>query len=130
MDIGIRTDKTVGILRKLPNGWGGDTSKKPSVKAINKTKKVLNELEVSRMPWPSIIPVPTGGVVMTWASISRDIMVIIDSDGDIQFSTSLKKIDLSSGEVVERLDADGHITDLSTLSHMLAWFCTDQAAPC
>lgn len=126
----LKTDKTVGVLKKLPNGWGGDTSKKPSVKAINKTRKVLKELETSHMPWPAIIPVQTGGVVLTWVSINRDIMVIIDSDGDIQFSTSLKKVDIDSGEVVERLDADGHITDLSTLSHMLAWFCTDQAAPC
>lgn len=129
MEAGMRTEKMVGILRKLPDGWGGDTSKKPSVKAINKTKKVLRELEVGHMPWPSIIPVQNGGVVMTWVSTNRDIMVIIDSDGDIQFSTSLKKVD-DSGEIIERLDADGHITDLSTLSHMLAWFCTDQAAPC
>lgn len=125
-----KSDRIVGNLRKLPEGWGGDSCKKPTTKAINKTKRVLKELETNKLPWPKVIPVQTGGVVMTWVSTNRDIMVVIDSDGDMQFSTSLKKVDIDSGEIIERMDADGHITDLSSISHMMAWFCIDQAAAC
>lgn len=130
MDNLAKADKIVSNLKRLPNGWNGDSSKKPSIKALNKTKKVLKELETYKLPWPSVVPVKTGGIIMTWVSVCKDIMVVIDPDGDIQFNTSLKKIDIDSGEVVERMESDGHILDVASISHMLAWFCLDQAAQC
>lgn len=122
----MRTEKIVDNLKKLPDGWGGEMSKKPTLKAVKKIKKLLSTIEQSRMPWPNVSAVPNGGVVLTWMSLTRDILMTIDTDGDVQFVTSLKKLD-ETAEVVERLDSEGHVTDMKTIDYMMAWYCSDKA---
>lgn len=125
----VRTEKIVQNLKKLPDGWGGDMSKKPTVKAVRKIKKVLTALESGHMPWPNITVTANGGIILTWISLSRDILMTVDTDGDIQFVTSLKKLEIDTCEIIDRLDSEGAITDMQSIDYMMAWFATDKAHP-
>lgn len=120
------TEKVVENLKKLPDGWGGEASKKPAFKAVRKIRKVLSNIENGRMPFPSVTALPNGYVTLTWVSPLREILINVDADGDAQFITSIKKFDAGAGEM-ERLDSEGSLTDLSTVDHMMAWYCQDKA---
>jgi hypothetical protein len=127
----VRTQKIVDNLKRLSDGWGGTPQyKKPASKAVRKITKVLATLETGRMPFPTINAIGNGGIVLTWVSLTRDILLTIDPDGDIQFITSLKKIDAETFEIVERLDSEGAITDMLAIDHMMAWYAMDKAAKC
>lgn len=126
----MRTEKVVEGLRKLPDGWGGSTTKKPTTKAVRKIKKILSTLESGRMPWPVITAVATGGLILTWVSLTRDILMTIDQDGDVQFITSMKKVDIDTAEVMDRIDSEGPISDMLTIDYMMSWFCQERAATC
>lgn len=123
----LLTEKIVGNLRKLADGWGGNMTKKPTVKSVRKLKKVLATIEKGHMPLPRVSPVANGGIMLTWSSFTRDILMTVDPDGDIQFITSLKRLDIDTHEVVERMDSEGAVVDLLTIDHMMAWYCTDKA---
>lgn len=126
----IRTEKVVQNLKQMPDGWAGNLSKKPASKAVRKIRKVLAVLEAGYMPWPDINVVANGGILLTWLSMTRDIMLTIDIDGDIQFATSLKKVDSISNEIIDRLDSEGAVTDMQAIDYMMSWFCSDTAAKC
>jgi hypothetical protein len=126
----IRTEGVVKDLKKMPDGWAGNMSKKPTTKAVNKVKKVLAILESGRMPWPTITVIANGGVMLTWLSTTKDILLTVDTVGDIQFATSHKKIDSASNEVVDRLDSEGSVTDMKALDYMMAWYAADTASAC
>lgn len=126
----MRTEKVVDTLKRLPDGWGGDMTKKPALKAVRKVKKVLSAVELGFMPWPNITAVANGGVMLTWLSLTRDILMTVDTDGDIQFVTSLKKIEIDTAEVMDRLDSEGVVTDMITIDYMMAWFAADSAVRC
>jgi hypothetical protein len=123
----IRTDRIVGNLKRLSDGWGGAMTKKPTVKAVRRLKKILAAIEAGHMPFPVVTAVANGGIVLTWSSIMRDILMTVDTDGDIQFITSLKRLDRETFEVIERTDSEGAVTDIKTIDHMMAWFCLDKA---
>lgn len=123
------TDKVVENLRRLSNGWDGEAAKKPAVKAVRKTKKVLSCIENGRMPFPSVNVMSNGCITLTWVSPTREILINVDADGDIQFVTSLKKFDAEAGDM-ERLDSEGAVTDLLTIDHMMAWYAQDRSARC
>ena len=57
-------------------------------------------------------------------------MLTIDPDGDMQFITSLKKVDLQTFEIVDRLDSEGALVDLQAVDHMMAWYAQDTASHC
>lgn len=120
------TQKIVDNLKKLPDGWGGEASKKPAPKAIRKASKVLSVIEGGRMPFPNVSALPNGCISLTWVSLRREIMMNVDRDGDIQFITSLKQFNVGEGEI-ERMDSEGAVTDLLTIDHMMAWYCQDKA---
>lgn len=126
-NIFIKTAIVVEKLKRLSDGWGGETHKKPAIKAVRRVKRVLNVLEDGHMPWPSVSAVANGGLLLAWTSLQRDIMLTIDPDGDIQFTTSLKKLDISTAEIIERLDSEGSVTDLKMIDHMMAWYCLDKS---
>lgn len=126
-EVFIRTEKVVNSLKALPDGWGGNLSKRPTVKAVRKIKRVLAALEDGHMPWPNVSVAPNGGLLLTWLSLTRDILMTIDTDGDIQFITSLKKLDIESFEIIDRLDSEGAVTDMKSIDHMMAWYCTDKS---
>lgn len=126
----VRTERVVQGLKKLPDGWNGDLSKKPTVKAVNKVKKILAVLESGHMPWPTITVVSNGGVMLTWLSLTRDILMTVDTDGDAQFATTLKKVEIDSCEIIDRLDSEGAVTDLKTIDYMMAWYSLDKASSC
>lgn len=120
------TEHIITQLKKLPDGWGGESTKKPAPKALRKTKKILSCLEAGRMPFPAVNPMPNGCIILNWISPSREIKINVDGDGDMQFVTSLKKFDVQVGEI-ERLDSEGAVTDMLTIDHMMAWYCQDKA---
>ena len=122
-----RTDKIIGNLKTLADGWGGALTKKPTAKAVRRLKKVLETIETSHMPFPVVTAVGNGGMVLTWTSLTRDIMMTVDPDGDIQFVTALKKLDAMTGDLIDRLDSEGAVTDMKTIDHMMAWYCMDKA---
>jgi len=123
----IRTINIVEKFKKIPDGWGGQETKKPAPRAIRKLKKILETLEFGHMPWPTVSVVSNGGFMLTWISLTRDMMMTVDPEGDVQFATALKKIDIDTCEIVERLDSEGIVTDLTTIDQMMAWYCTDKA---
>ncbi len=124
----VRTITAVEKFKKIPDGWGGQETKKPTAKAIRKLKKILEMLESGHMPWPTISVVSNGGFMLTWISLTRDMMMTVDPEGDVQFATALKKIDIDTCEIIERLDSEGIVTDLVTIDQMMAWYCTDKAS--
>lgn len=123
----VRTENVVNQLKKMPDGWGGDTSKKPSPKALRKAKKLLTIIEQGYMPWPSIMVEAVGSLILSWQSATRDILITVDIDGDVQFMTSLKVIDKNTGEIRDRMDSEGHIHDMKTLDSLVVWYCTDKS---
>lgn len=127
----VRTQQIVNNLKKLSAGWGGSQDyKKPATRAVKRLEKLLSRLESGFMPWPNITAVANGGLVLTWVSMSRDIMITIDPDGDIQFVSSLKKVDLQTFEIIDRLDSEGAIVDLQAIDHLMAWYAQDTASRC
>lgn len=123
----IRTDSVVTKLRAMTDGWGGlPTSKKPGRKTLNKMRRILAVLEEARLPWPDVTVVPNGCIVLGWQSLTRDMQMNIDLDGDVQFVTSLKRVD-EGGNVTDQLDSEGHVVDMITVDHMMAWYCMSQA---
>lgn len=126
----MRTEILIDGLKKLSDGWGGDATKKPARKAITKAKKVLSILEAGRMPWPNITVISSGGLVFDWISLTRDIHMNIDADGDIQFVTSLKKVDLQTAQVTDHLESEGSITDINAIDHIIAWYSLDKSHSC
>ena len=122
-----KTEQVLIKLKSLSNDFIGQGSKKPSAKALRKVKKVLTTLESGYMPFPSITPMPTGGIILSWTSMTRDIVMIVDNVGDVQFTTSLKKVDIETAEVVDRLDSEGFVTDMLSIDHIMVWFCADVA---
>ena len=123
----VRTETVVSKLKQLPDGWGGEMTKKPSLEAMARLKKLLLVLERSHMPWPSITAVGNGGFMLTWISMTRDVMVTVDPVGDMQYATALKKLDPETFEIIERYDTEGVVTDAVTIDQMLAWYSTDKA---
>ena len=123
----VRTDKIVGNLKKLADGWGGAMTKKPTVKAVRRLKRILGTIENGYMPFPLVTAVGNGGIVLMWNSFTRDIMMTIDPDGDIQYVTALKKFDLLTEELIDRMDSEGIVTDMKTIEHMMAWYSMDKA---
>lgn len=127
----VRTQQIVDNLKKLSAGWGGSEEyKKPASRAVKRLEKLLSRLEFGFMPWPNITAVANGGLVLTWISMNRDIMVTIDPEGDVQFITSLKKVDLQTFEITDRLDSEGAIVDLQAVDHLMAWYAQDTASHC
>lgn len=125
----VRTESVVTTLRKMPDGWGGvPTSKKPGTKTLRKMRKILAVLESSHLPWPEITVVPNGCVLLIWHSLTRDMQMNVDADGDVQFITSLKNVDMKTGEILDQLDSEGHVIDMLTIDHMMAWYCSTGSA--
>lgn len=124
----ILTNRVIDHLKRLSPSV--EAGKKPTVKVFRKAKKLLSVLEAGHMPWPSIAATRNGGLMFTWTSLTRDVLLIIDSVGDMQFTTSLKKINIDTCEVIERLDSEGSITDMLVIDHMMAWYSQDQAFRC
>lgn len=122
-----RTNRIVAKLKQLPDGWGGEKSKKPSAKAIRRLKKTLTVLESSHMPWPTVTAVSNGGFLLSWISLTRDLIMTVDPVGDMQFGTALKRIDATTTEVVDRIDSEGIVTDMITFDQLIAWYSLDQA---
>jgi len=122
-----RTELVVSNLKKIEDGWGGQKTKKPAYKAIRKVERMLETIEDGYMPWPRVTAVPTGGVVLTWVSATRDIMMVVDSDGDVTFNSSLKNIDKMTHEVIDSLESEGPIPDLKSIDHLMAWYCMDKS---
>lgn len=126
----MRTEMIIEGLRGLDDGWDGGTTKKPARKAITKAKKVLTILETGHMPWPNITAISNGGLVFNWISLTKDIHMNIDADGDIQFLTTLKKVDIQTAQVIDHLNSEGSITDMHAIDHMMAWYSQDSAYNC
>lgn len=118
----VRTENVLQSLKRLKDQKG---TIKPAVKAVKIARQVLVAIESGAMPWPSVSVVSNGGIVLTWISLTRDILLTIDPNGFVQFSTSLKKIDLATAEIVDRIDAEGILADLIGIDHMMAWYCQD-----
>ena len=116
----------IATLQQLSDGWKGENSKRPAENAVAQLQTILFEIETGRMPWPDVHAVPNGGVVLTWTSLCRDMMVTIDPDGKIFFTTCLKQLN-SDYDVVERVESEGFVADMQTLDYMLVWFCKDKA---
>lgn len=123
----LKTERVVQTLKKLVDGWGGVSSKKPAIKALRKAKKILATVESGHMPFPTVTAVSNGGIILTWLSLTRDILMTIDTDGDVLFVTSMKRIDEMTFEILERTDSEGAITDYKSIDHIMAWFCTDKS---
>lgn len=123
----IRTDKIVGNLKQLADGWGGNFTKKPAAKALRRLKKVLGTIEGGHMPFPMVTAVGNGGIVLTWTSLTRDVLMTVDPDGDMQFVTALKKLDSITGDLIDRMDSEGPVIDMKTIDHMMAWYSMDRA---
>lgn len=123
----IRTNTIITKLRQMPDGWGDlPTSKKPAHKTLRKMRKILAVLESGHLPWPEITVVPSGCVLLLWSSATRDMQMNVDTDGDVQFVTSLKRLDKETGQVLNQADSEGHVIDMLTIDHMMAWYCTDK----
>lgn len=123
----VRTESIVSKLKQLPDGWGGEQTLKPTVPAMGRLKKLLLTLERGHMPWPGITAVGNGGFMLTWISLTRDVMVTVDPVGDMQFATALKKLDPETLEVVERYDTEGVVNDAETFDQMISWYSMDKS---
>lgn len=122
-----KTEQVIDKLKSIKNGFIGKESKKPTSKSLRKVKRILHVLETGKMPFPSTMAMPNGSVILNWASLTRDIIMVVDNNGDVQFTTSMKKIHLETAEVMERTDSEGFITDMLSIDHIMVWFCSDLA---
>jgi hypothetical protein len=121
----VKTSRVLGELKRQINSDKNTSVKQPSAKSLSKLKKILTALESGHMPFPEIAVMLNGYVMLTWSSLLREIIMVVDDCGDVQFTTSLKKINTVTAEVVDRLDSEGFITDLISIDHIMVWFCSD-----
>lgn len=126
----VKTKAIVGCLKTINDGWNGDNSKKPSDVAIDKVESILASLETGAMPWPEVHAAPNGGLILIWNSLHRDISMTIDPEGEMQYSTAIKKLDSDTFQVIDQIHSEGYVENLKTVDHMMVWFCSDKAASC
>jgi hypothetical protein len=119
------TDKVINALRKLPKQGQANVPPRPSVKAMNQVKKILLDYEMCRLPYPTV-SARRDGVRLIWNSPLRNVSVDISQKGEINFETSLKRLD-EDGDIISEINSDGPIEGPKSLDRMMAWFLEDIA---
>lgn len=116
-------DEVIATLKTMPKD--DPQIPRPSVKAINRIKKLLIDVEVNKFPFPDVYA-SEHGIKLVWKSNSREIKLNIGQTGDMTFATAVKQFD-RFGEVTNIINGEGHL-EMPNVGHVMAWFLMEQAA--
>jgi hypothetical protein len=119
----MHTDEVVATLKTIPKD--DPAIPRPSVKAINKIKKLLSDVELCRLPFPDVYATEHG-VKLVWRSPSREIKLHVGQKGEMTFETAIKRYD-EIGDLVDVVSSEGHL-ETASIDYVMAWFLTEQAA--
>lgn len=121
-----RVPQIIATLKAFKKNWDG--AKSPAVKAavIKKLKPLLEDIEVNKLPFPNVVPVPGGGAMLEWHSYHRDAEVEITPTGRLNFQFCLKRYN-QDGEVVDTLASQGDSRGPADIAWIIAWFTYDVA---
>ncbi len=99
----VARDALVAILA-LPAGWNSYAAKAIDFSAVAAAVEVLLGVMEEKTPLPTVVPVPSGGVLLEWHTMAADLEVRVMPNGRVQ--VAFEKVNEEPRDPVEGLSQE------------------------